>query len=309
MEIKQFDFNINWLIEDSPEKYFEADWFIKEHYLELLQLHRNNYILNQDCLRLDNVEYNDSTKTLKVWLSRVKCFDHLVTNVVMDYQIKPDITLRSFYESGETMIDLQYSKMANALGINAFVFLNDGTLLLPVRGRSASVSKNMITSSLAFGCFCNEKSDLNSNKIFDNYLMRELERRLLFDASYIQNCSKTVLFLGLGRDVSWGGKPHLYYSISMDCSREEYIAQLHTGTEMKYDNDREILLVYQMDLVNADGYLRVDYYDKNSILNKHKKVKKHRVVQAECSFFDNCYHYKTATIPEPLRNWFYYKLM
>lgn len=297
------------MIVDSPEKYFEADWFIKEHYLELLQLHRNNYILNQDCLRLDNVEYNDSSNILKIWLSRVKCFDHLVTNIVMDYQIKPDITLRSFYESGETMTSLQYSKMANALGINAFVFLNDGTLLLPLRGKSASVSKNMITSSLAFGCFCNESSDLNSNDIFENYILSNLERRLFFDASYIRNCSKTILFLGLGRDVSWGGKPHLYYSINIDCSIEEYLVQLHSGIATKYDSDKKILLVYQMDLLNEDGYLRIHYYDKNSIIYKHKKVNRRRVVQAECSFFDNCYHYKTSTIPDSLRNWLYYKVM
>lgn len=211
VEIKRFDCNVNWSIIDRPERYFEPDWFIKDHYLELLQLHRNNYIRNQDCLRLAHTQYNDTTNTVEVWLSRVKCFDHLVTNLVMDYQLTQDVSLRSYYESAETMTSLQHSKMANALGINALVFLNDGTLLLPLSGNNASVSKNMITASLAFGCFCDEKYAQSGSHLFEDYILHELETPLFFDGRHLQQCNMTILFLGLGRDVSWGETPFILF--------------------------------------------------------------------------------------------------
>ena len=48
------------------------------------------------------------------------------------------MTLRSIYEYSSLLVPLENSKMANVLGINALVFLSDGTLLMPLRGNGAT---------------------------------------------------------------------------------------------------------------------------------------------------------------------------
>lgn len=84
--------------------------------------------------------------------------------------------------------------------------------------------------------------------------------------------------------MSRGGKPHLYYSINIDCSLEEYLVNSRRKIFTKYDRDQEILLVHQMELLNEEGYFRLHCYDADSILFKHKKVRKYKLQKQNVYF-------------------------
>ena len=158
-------------IEDSSDSYFELDYLIKNNYMSLLYAHRNDYVVNFDCIRLDNCKIDKMHSKIVLKTSRAKCFDHLATNFAMDYKMEKGMTLRSIYEYSSLLVPLENSKMANVLGINALVFLSDGTLLMPLRGNGATISKHMVTSSIAQGCFVKDKEftldDINYNYIYE----------------------------------------------------------------------------------------------------------------------------------------------
>lgn len=135
-------------------------------------------------------------------------FIQIVTNFAIDYKMEKGMTLRSIYEYSSLLVPIEKSKMANVLGINALVFLNDGTLLMPLRGNGATVSKHMVTSSIAQGCFVKNKEFILDD-INYNYIYEGLKDRLFISEHKLKQDIFKIYFLGLGRDILWRGKPQL----------------------------------------------------------------------------------------------------
>lgn len=285
---------------DDCDNFFSLDTLIKNNYTALLYAHRNDYIINLDCIRLDDCKVDQLSKIISMKTSRAKCYDHLATNFAMDYKMEKGITLRSIYEYSDILTPLCDSKMANVLGINALVFLNDGTLLMPLRGKEATISRNMVTSSIAVGCFWENKDEtdkLEEKDFLRDFVMQGLTERLFLPDFRLKNMKINIHFLGLGRDVYWGGKPQIYYWVTLDLSAKEYlIFSQKDNLKKAFDKDSEILLVHSFKVMNASGDLQLQCIKKLKILEKNCYKYYYKNVRAESSFFNNCYHlskYKT----------------
>lgn len=222
------------------------------------------------------------------------------------------MTIRATYEYMDTLTSLKSSKMANVLGVNALVFLGDGTLLLALRGKGATISKNMLTSSIAFGCF-RENTDksccITTQELLFDYVHQGLIERLYLSEEILRCVRISISFLGLGRDVAWGGKPQLYYYVSLDMTAKQYLQYSKRISPKKIlDEDREILLVSSLDLVNTTDYLKLCCINKKELLENGKMKYYKKLCRAECSFFNNCYHFSQYKKNEEFCNWLHYKI-
>ena len=301
------------ILNDFPKKHFQPDPLILTNYSNLLYAHRNDVVINYNCIRLDNCEINLLNREIILSTSRAKCFDHLVTNFAMDFRLEKGITIRSIYEYKEHLIPLKDSKMANVIGVNALVFLNDGTLLMPLRGTGATISKHMVTSSIAQGCFWEENSrKITKNELIYDFIKHGIKERLFLLESVLNSSDIQVDFLGFGRVAAWGGKPQLYYIVKIDLNAKEYIEKslIFEKKEDDIDKDREILLVKTFEIVNNTSFLKMSCINKKYLL-RYGKVKIYsKICEAECSFFCNCYHfYKYYERDTTINNWLLYKIM
>lgn len=308
-EIKMSELNID--VEDRAKKYFRPDAIVEANYSSLLYAHRNDIVSNYDCIRLDDLKIDVDTSKITFYTSRAKCFDHLVTNFAMDYKMERGMTIRAIYEYANTLTPLASSKMANVLGVNALVFLGDGTLLLALRGKGATISKNMLTSSIALGCFRNNEDsgkEITQQELIWGYIYQGLRERLFISETLLKGIKKKICFLGLGRDVSWGGKPQLYYYISLDMTAEQYLLQCSNGQNANLrtlDRDREILLVKTVDLIKNTDYLKLKCINKKELLENKKIRFYNKICKAECSFFNNCYHFSRFNNYDEFSGWFH----
>lgn len=285
---------------------------IISNYTKLFYAHRNDYVENFDCVRLD--DYFADQNSLRVILntSEIKCFDHLVTNFALDYKIDRGITLRKIYENGDTLPDLRDSRMANQIGINVLVFLKDGTLLMPKRGNRATISRNMVTSSIAMAYKLKEKnSELTTDQLFRESVIRGLEERLYLSEDVIARIKVDIDFLGFGQVVVWGGKPQFYFCAWIDMDARQYIYN-STNVNRKgesIDKDKSILLIRDIELYEKSDYLKLICLEERTLLLHNKKKDIVRVFKAEVSFFCNCYHLKEYHMnADKSNNWLKKKL-
>lgn len=294
-------------IEDFEKKYFVLDSLIQNNYISLLHAHRNDYIKNYKCVRLDDYEIDFVSNHVKLITSRAKCFDHLATNFAMDYKMEKGMTLRDIYEYQSILTPLCKSKMANVLGINALVFLSDGILLMPLRGARATISKHMLTSSIALGCFWeNRKNDekLKIEDIMEGFVCTGLIERLHLKKSVLEDKLYQIHFLGFGRDVYWGGKPQLYYYVTLQMNSKEYlIKSQHDKKNEKFDQDSEILLVQSFDVLNDSGDLKLRCIRKKKLIETNSYKFYSKSAKAEDSFFNNCLHFSKYSFEGQEENW------
>lgn len=293
------------------QKYFKLSPLIVYNYTKLLYAHRNDYIKNFDCLRLDSciVDYNKYNVVLNT--SKIKCFDHLVTNFALDYKLDNGMTLRKIYESGHKLSDLKNSHMANQIGINALVFLKDESLLMPKRGKNATISKNMVTSSIAMAYELKEDyCQLTSDSLFRDSILTGLKERLHLSSDIIAQTKIDIFFCGFGRVIEWGGKPQFYFCVWLDMDARQYIYN-SININIKgdvIDKDKTILIVKNLEFYDHSNYLKLTCLDQKNLLlhNKQKEIAK--AFQAETSFFCNCYHFKEYQINSYKNNWLKIKL-
>lgn len=112
----------------------------------------------------------------------------------------------------------------------------------------------------------------------------------------------------MGRDISWGGKPQLYYYVTLDFSAEDYL-QYSKNTD-KYgrilDKDREILLIHSFDLLASTGFLKLRCINRKKLLQDNILKYYIKICKAESSFFSNCYHFSKFEVAD---NWLHNKIM
>lgn len=286
-------------------RYFKLSPFVISNFTSLLYAYRNDYVENFDCVRLDSFKIDK--KNLKVILntSEIKCFDHLVTNFALDYKLDKKITLRDVYEFGNTLPNLKDSLMANQIGINVLVFLKDGNLIMPKRGRDATISKNMVTSSIAMAYELKEEDrDLTQDKLLRKSIITGLNERLYLSNDVIIQTQVDIVFLGFGQVVVWGGKPQFYFCAWLDMDARQYIYNsINVNSKGKIiDKDKVILIVRDIELYGHGDYLKLRCLNEKSLLLHNKQKDFTRVYRAESSFFCNCYHLKECQMNDDRNN-------
>ncbi len=142
-------------IDDYPDEFFELDPFIKSNFFDLIEAHAMSDTTRSVTVRLKEVVHPEGSNLAVIRTMRSTYLSHLLTNRALDYELKPEMTIRSLFENSDTLIPPQRSRMSNHLGVNALVFLKDDNgsseewLLLPQRCARATVAKNKVTASIA----------------------------------------------------------------------------------------------------------------------------------------------------------------
>lgn len=276
-------------VKDFPDKQYELPEFAGDNLVTLLDAHSSSTKLNCDTVRLDDVKLEKGKYVF--YLSRSTFYNHLVTNRAIDFEITKGVTIRSMYEYGPQIRPLKDSVLSNHIGINALVFLNDGTMLIPRRKNDSTISKNMVTSSIAVRL--NPPKD-KTQKIDEDYLFKSsiidnLTARLKITKEDAKNLQVNIDFLGIGQNVYEGGKPQMYFAVHIEnLNKEEYI-KLKSKVkkqEGKIDTDKCIYLANFNTLKFTHGEkLHFSYF------NEKKKKTSSCTVGYEKSFICNVWHY------------------
>lgn len=250
---------------DDPDKAFQLDTFIKNHYFDIVKAHQNSYYVNCLTVRLD--DYTSEDGVVRLHTSRSNYIAHMLTNRAIDYKIRGDVSLRELYEYNSTLTPLSKSKFSNHIGINALVMLSDGNTLFPFRDGDSTISKEKITAGVATRLVMPNYSV----PLTADYLLRDNVVDVLGDAMKIpqqwvvDNKSHIrVDFMGFGRNLYEGGKPQFYYTVRVDNLDSASYEQLSAGfssTEKKLDNNKFIYIA-RWDSVKCDaqGRIKFEYY-------------------------------------------------
>lgn len=276
------------IFDDKAVHDFLLDSIIENNYVDLFHAHKTSYFKNSDTIRLDDLTLDQNKIVLHT--SRSTYFNHMVTNRAIDYRINNRISLRGIYEYGPLLTPLKKSKMSNHLGIGALVYLSDGFVLFPRRSRSATTSKNKITTSLACRLkLPNGKQLLSGSEDIQKVLQESLKERL--GIAIERPSDMEITLLGIGRDLYEGGKPHLYYKIKLHhISSSEYCDYLKTRkvNPMKVvDADRSIYVCDPTEITLAKhNQLTFKLCDNYKQLSNQTKV----TSKVESSFYFIFWH-------------------
>lgn len=279
---------------DHPDKMMELDPFIQTYYAEIFGAHKASYVENNITLKLSDVSY--SNNIYKISFSRSTYYHHLVTNRAIDFPIKNGLTLRGLFEYGPTLKPLKESKMSNHLGMIAFIELSDGKVIFPKRQTNSTTSKNLITGSIASRVVLDGPEDkITGLEDIEKKLIKTIDKRLGIKLNDDKSSHYQIVFLGLGRDVYEGGKPHFFYYIKInDLNSDDFIKNyrqyqkdmLKKQTDMDMDK-----MVYLCEINSIE--LKKNYSVKLKCCQASKKILKHIItVKPEMSFLGAYKHYR-----------------
>ncbi|MBQ7631772.1 MAG: hypothetical protein IJS82_03315 [Paludibacteraceae bacterium] len=230
---------------DDKDSHFEPDLYIMMHVGTLYGAHATSKTVSELTVRLNDF-HDDKNKDKKAiaYTTRSTYLAHLLTNRAIDYPLENDLTVRKIYENTEELTPLNRSKLSNHIGVNALVFLKENEndtnpiLILPKRGKDATVAKNGVTASIAtrlnlkaYEPLFKESKEVDEHTISQACVVDNLTSALMIDEQYkdeMRDKMKAELhFLGLSRDPYEGGKPTLFYYINLYMTQEEFISKLN----------------------------------------------------------------------------------
>lgn len=185
---------------------------------------------NSLTLALRNVKYDKNNNKLTFTFCKSCYFKHLLTNMIPEYEIIPNLTVRDIIETTNTgeLHDLSVSKAANHLGINALISINvklkntyKKYFIIPKRSAHTLVFKSQLSPSVSgasniLSCYDNINDNYNIHTYFKNELKGELETFFnSFDQNLINHFTeqflKNALFIGMSRELKRLGKPEIFF--------------------------------------------------------------------------------------------------
>ncbi len=293
------DVNTKYVIKDTNEFVYKLPSLIEHNYTSLMQAHSASIIENKTMIRFDDYKYDKEKNEATICTSRTTFFNDLVTNRVSDYKINDAVSVRNIYESGKHLNPLSESKFSNHIGVNAMVFMGD-ELLFTLRGSTGTISKNMLTSTVAIGVteedFINKYS-LDENireRIVLNKFAELMDDKTISIDKLINEGAIKVYCMGFGRHIYMGGKPQFYYAVTI----KEGSLRVNTEKaelENVVDFNRCMIPVRKFELAKEDGYiLKLKTSDGKTIKR-----------EAERSFFVNYWHIVTQDEIPGIPKWFY----
>ena len=276
---------------DNKNKVFQPDDFIMDNFHSLLKAHQYSTIRNMLTVRLDSVK-KTADDEFTLFVSRSTYFNHLITNRAADFKLESGISLRDYYEYGPNVTSLEDSVMSNHIGIIALVYLNDGTLLLPRRKGTSTISKNKITSSIATRLNIPDDCNITCDYLLKGCVLEGLVSRLNIDPLYLKKKDVDIKFLGCGQDIYEVGKPHLFYKVVLNnMDRKDYLLHLINKKQGKQIDEDKFIYVAKKDTLRFAGdFIKFDYYKASINNGKYKeKIKKVKCTY-EKAFACNIWH-------------------
>ncbi len=286
--------NVN-LLDSTKVK--ELPSFVIGNGTEFLKAHRYSQTSNNLTIRLDDISVEGDNVTLHT--SRTYYYHMLLTNRCMDYKLDCDMSVREIYEFNKTVSYLHESKLSNQIGINGMIITKDGYLLLEKRDHKKTTWKNKFAQPISLALKASdlglendtlmEKSVEYANKKLLGVIKKTMKDNFgLLEKDYeTLDLSKT--FLGLARDLLEGGKPNLYFVVTVNYTKDEFVKLLkkNAGT---VKNDPEKIPPLKTGKLSSKYYL-IDYSDikidfgYGLKVSRKKVTKVPRVVYPRCSKF------------------------
>lgn len=258
-------------VDDYPDEFFELDSFIKSQFFKLIEAHAMSDSTNSITVRLKEVVFPEEKDTVVIRTMRSTYLSHLLTNRALDYELKPEITIRSLFENTDTLIPPQRSRMSNHFGVNALVFLKETEessepywLLIPERDRRATVAKGKVTASIATRIQMDKFEHKYTDKLTSEYLTKDCIYDYIEKAIKAKNPPvKSIEFLGLSRDIYEGGKPTLFYTVLLDWTSNQYVEACKS-----YDNENKKKSKQRAEQ-NRNGYIPAQKEDIDEVAIIH----------------------------------------
>ena len=257
-------------IDDSPEK-FPLPRFVRDNALALMEAHKGSSFNNGVTIRLNDVVVSGDNK-LTLQTGRSQYFDMLITNRCMDYRLNDLLSLRDVFESGPTVSPLKDSQLGNQIGINGLIFTTDGYLLVEKRGYHKTTWKNKFAQPISLAM---KKSDIknfdekgkiadSAEKVFSDIILGTIKKNFGLTKENIVEFQLSKNFLGIARDLLEGGKPNMYFYVTVNMTAQQLDKFLEDkAKEASSDDDsldRSNLPDLSNDKLDSDYYL-VRYKD------------------------------------------------
>ncbi len=239
---------------------------------------------NETTIRLSDVSYYGHEGVLSFETERSTYYEMLMTNRCMDYQHHPNITLRQLYEYKDHISALSESVFGNQIGINGLVITSDGYLLLEKRDLSKSTWKDKFSQPISLAM---KKKDIpakyldngrmkpeHAEDIFGSIIEKTLGKNYGIKLGRDYDFSLSECFMGLARDMLEGGKPNLYFNVTLKIDADTLRRRMEYDASIKHDEGEHKRITD--DKLRSDFYLvhksrvRIDYYYMLSLRMKDR---------------------------------------
>lgn len=287
--------NVN--ISDSKEVK-ELPPFVIGNGTEFLKSHKYSQTSNNLTIRLDDINMVGNNVTLHT--SRTYYYHMLLTNRCMDYKLDCDMSVREIYEFNKTVSYLHESKLSNQIGINGMIMTKDGYLLLEKRDHKKTTWKNKFAQPISLALKAGDLGLKNDTVMEDTVeyankkLMGVIKKTMKDNFGLLETDYETLdlskNFLGLARDLLEGGKPNLYFTVTVNYTKDEFVELLkkNAGT---IKGDPSGIPALKTGKLSSKYYLvnyldvKIDFGYGLKILRKNV-VKVPRIVYPRCSKFE-----------------------
>ena len=268
--------------------------FIIGNGTEFIRAHKYSQLANNLTIRLDDVLFENNT--LKLFTSRSYYYHMLLTNRCMDYQIVDGMSIRKIYEFGNQVSLLKDSKLSNQIGINGIIITSVGYLLLEKRDRKKTTWKNKFAQPISLALKAGDlKLDIDSimengieyaNKKLMDVIKKTMKGNFGLTEDDYDELSLEQNFLGIARDLLEGGKPNLYFTVTLKHSSKELakILKENAGRD-------DIKVALQTGKLSSKYYL-VNYSDIHINFGYELKLKQKDIIKVKRIVYPRCSKFK-----------------
>lgn len=290
--------NVKVLFDDSIVKKQLPD-FIIGNGQEFMSAHKHSKTSNNITIRLDDISYNNEENILILHTSRTLYYHMLLTNRCMDYKISSGMSIRELYEFSNKITPLKDSKLSNQIGINGMILTTDGYVLLEKRTKNKTTWKNKFAQPISLALKENDLK-LDVTRLIKGNL-EESESKLMgvIKATMKSNFGLTEKdyeplrfennFLGIARDLLEGGKPNMYFVVTVNYLAKEFLEVLRKKASSIEGN------ILKTEKLESDYYL-IRFEDLKVNYNYELKVKKSNVYKVDRVVYPRCSKYQERRI-------------
>jgi hypothetical protein len=292
----------------------ELPSFVIGNGTEFLKAHRYSQTTNNLTIRLDDITVNGTNVTLHT--SRTYYYHMLLTNRCMDYKLDCDMSVREIYEFNSKVSYLHESKLSNQIGINGMIITKDGYLLVEKRDHKKTTWKNKFAQPISLALKASDlglKTDtvMGSTVEYANQKLLGVIKKTMRDNFGLLEKDYEVLdlsknFLGMARDLLEGGKPNLYFVVTVNYNKDEFVELLKTNaaTVRVAEGEEQKIPPLKTGKLSSKYYL-IDYdsvlvsFDYGLKVHKNNVVKVPRIVYPRCTKFQQFkdeFGYKLSSI-------------
>lgn len=212
----------------------EIPSFIINNAGSIFKAHTHSRTTNNSTVRLKDFDLCDNVVTLHT--ERSSYYRMLLTNRCMDFELQNGMTVRTMFEYHKTVTPLNESKMSNQIGINGTIITTDGYLLIEKRDRKKTTWKNKFAQPISLALKEDDLCERGKRTIGDtfeeanNRLLGVIKKTVRSNFGLTEEDYGTLSFennfMGIARDVLEGGKPNLFFSVTVNYTAKELLEKL-----------------------------------------------------------------------------------